>query len=151
MASGGMYDHIGGGFARYSVDERWLVPHFEKMLYDQALLVRVYTHAAAGLADRFDTSRWRQVVAETVGYVRREMTQAAGGFSSAPQSRGPVPHLDARRGAGGARTHRRPGRARVVRHHGRGQLRGALDPQSSRPAGPVGAPRRHRDGPPAPV
>ena len=47
MASGGMYDHIGGGFARYSVDERWLVPHFEKMLYDQALLLRVYAHAAA--------------------------------------------------------------------------------------------------------
>ena len=49
MASGGMYDHIGGGFARYSVDRQWLVPHFEKMLYDQALLVRVYTHAAVAL------------------------------------------------------------------------------------------------------
>ena len=46
MASGGIYDHLGGGFSRYSVDEKWLVPHFEKMLYDQALLVRVYTHAA---------------------------------------------------------------------------------------------------------
>ena len=49
MASGGMYDHIGGGFARYSVDREWLVPHFEKMLYDQALLVRVYAHAAVAL------------------------------------------------------------------------------------------------------
>ena len=46
MASGGMYDHIGGGFARYSVDEKWLLPHFEKMLYDQALLVRPYLHAS---------------------------------------------------------------------------------------------------------
>ena len=45
MAAGGIYDHLGGGFARYSVDERWLVPHFEKMLYDQALLARVYLHA----------------------------------------------------------------------------------------------------------
>src|SRR5204862_2326195 len=45
MASGGIYDHLGGGFARYSVDDRWLVPHFAKMLYDQALLVRVYLHA----------------------------------------------------------------------------------------------------------
>ena len=53
MASGGMYDHIGGGFARYSVDREWLVPHFEKMLYDQALLVRVYPHAAR----RLGTSR----------------------------------------------------------------------------------------------
>ena len=49
MASGGMYDHIGGGFARYSVDREWLVPHFEKMLYDQALLVRVYLQALAVL------------------------------------------------------------------------------------------------------
>ena len=62
MASGGIYDHIGGGFARYSVDERWLVPHFEKMLYDQALLVRVYAHAASATG----TERWRAVVAETV-------------------------------------------------------------------------------------
>jgi uncharacterized protein YyaL (SSP411 family) len=94
MASGGMYDHIGGGFARYSVDEKWLVPHFEKMLYDQALLVRLYAHAAAGLADRFDTSRWRQVVAETVGYVLRDLRQPGGGFSSAEDadSAGPDGH-----------------------------------------------------------
>ncbi len=57
MASGGIYDHVGGGFARYSVDERWLVPHFEKMLYDQALLVRVYAHAAAAVS----VDRWRHV------------------------------------------------------------------------------------------
>ena len=52
MASGGMYDHIGGGFARYSVDREWLVPHFEKMLYDQALLVRVYLHAYLVFGER---------------------------------------------------------------------------------------------------
>jgi hypothetical protein len=91
MASGGMYDHIGGGFARYSVDEKWLVPHFEKMLYDQALLVRLYARAASGLGDRFDTSRWRQVVSETVGYVLREMTQPDGGFSSAQDADSPGP------------------------------------------------------------
>src|SRR3954452_5462370 len=56
MASGGMYDHIGGGFARYSVDRQWLVPHFEKMLYDQALLVRTYVHAWL----LFGEPRWRQ-------------------------------------------------------------------------------------------
>jgi uncharacterized protein YyaL (SSP411 family) len=79
MASGGMYDHLGGGFARYSVDNVWLVPHFEKMLYDQALLARVYLHAwqATGL------DRYRQVVDESVGYVLRELRHAAGGFYSA--------------------------------------------------------------------
>ncbi|MEY3482026.1 MAG: hypothetical protein RLZ40_69, partial [Actinomycetota bacterium] len=79
MASGGMYDHLGGGFARYSVDEKWLVPHFEKMLYDQALLLRPYLHASLALQD----PRWRQVVEETVGYVLRDMTSPEGAFYSA--------------------------------------------------------------------
>jgi uncharacterized protein YyaL (SSP411 family) len=87
MASGGMYDHIGFGFARYSVDREWLVPHFEKMLYDQALLVRVYAHAAVAL----DEPRWRQIVAETVEYVRRDLRQPAGGFSSAEDADSPGP------------------------------------------------------------
>ena len=87
MASGGMYDHIGGGFARYSVDREWLVPHFEKMLYDQALLVRVYTHAATTLHE----SRWRQVVTETIDYVLRDLRQPAGGFSSAEDADSPGP------------------------------------------------------------
>ena len=87
MASGGMYDHIGGGFARYSVDREWLVPHFEKMLYDQALLVRVYAHAAVAL----DEPRWRQVVAETVEYVLRDLRQPGGGFSSAEDADSPGP------------------------------------------------------------
>jgi len=79
MASGGIYDHLGGGFARYSVDDRWLVPHFEKMLYDQALLVRVYLHAwqVTGL------DRYRQVLDETVGYVLDQLRDPSGGFYSA--------------------------------------------------------------------
>jgi uncharacterized protein YyaL (SSP411 family) len=78
MASGGIYDHVGGGFARYSVDARWLVPHFEKMLYDQALLARVYLHAwqVTGHA------RYLQVLEETVGYVLRDLRHPDGGFYS---------------------------------------------------------------------
>jgi uncharacterized protein len=87
MASGGIYDHLGGGFSRYSVDERWLVPHFEKMLYDQALLLRVYSHAAVATS----TDRWRQVVAETVGYVLRDLRQPGGGFASAEDADSPGP------------------------------------------------------------
>ena len=88
MASGGIYDHIGGGFARYSVDAQWLVPHFEKMLYDQALFVRVYTHAAVvtGLA------HYRQVVEETVEYVLRDLRHAAGGFYCAEDADSPDEH-----------------------------------------------------------
>ena len=79
MAAGGMYDQLGGGFHRYSVDARWLVPHFEKMLYDQATLVRAYLHAwlVAG------QERHRQVVEETVDYVLRDLRHADGGFFSA--------------------------------------------------------------------
>jgi uncharacterized protein len=79
MASGGIYDHLGGGFARYSVDAMWLVPHFEKMLYDQALLARVYLHAWQ-LTGR---ERYRQVLDETVGYVLRDLRHPDGGFFSA--------------------------------------------------------------------
>ena len=79
MASGGIYDHIGGGFSRYSVDEMWLVPHFEKMLYDQALLLRVYAHAAVV----FDSSNYRQICNEIVEYVLRDLRDDGGGFFSA--------------------------------------------------------------------
>ena len=79
MAAGGMYDHIGGGFARYSVDEKWLVPHFEKMLYDQALLAKVYLHAWLVT----QSPRHRQVVEEIVGYLVRDMRHELGGFYSA--------------------------------------------------------------------
>ncbi len=79
MASGGIYDHLGGGFARYSVDERWMVPHFEKMLYDQALLARVYLHAWQVTGE----ARYRQVLDETIGYVLRDLRHPSGGFFSA--------------------------------------------------------------------
>jgi uncharacterized protein YyaL (SSP411 family) len=79
MAEGGMYDHVGGGFARYSVDAQWLVPHFEKMLYDNALLARAYLHAWQATGD----DSHRRVVEETLGWVMREMTSPEGGFYSA--------------------------------------------------------------------
>ncbi len=88
MASGGIYDHIGGGFARYSVDVKWLVPHFEKMLYDQALMVRVFTHAASLTGE----ARYRQVVEETVGYVLRDLRHPSGGFYSAEDADSPDGH-----------------------------------------------------------
>ena len=78
MAEGGMYDQIGGGFARYSVDHRWLVPHFEKMLYDNAQLARVYLHAWQVTGNDF----YRRITEETLDYVLREMRHEDGGFYS---------------------------------------------------------------------
>jgi uncharacterized protein YyaL (SSP411 family) len=78
MARGGMYDQLGGGFHRYSTDDRWLAPHFEKMLYDNALLSAAYTEAFQATREPF----YRQVVAETLAYVLREMTSPAGPFYS---------------------------------------------------------------------
>lgn len=79
MAAGGMFDWVGGGFHRYSVDRAWLVPHFEKMLYDNALLARVYGAAGVALAE----PRWCSVARETAEYLLREMQSAPGGFYSA--------------------------------------------------------------------
>ena len=79
MAAGGMYDLLGGGFHRYSVDERWLVPHFEKMLYDNALLVPAYLHAWVVTGNR----RYREVVEQTLTYMLRELRLPEGGFASA--------------------------------------------------------------------
>jgi uncharacterized protein len=79
MAAGGMYDLVGGGFHRYSVDEAWLVPHFEKMLYDNALLASAYLHAWVVTGE----SRYRRVVEETLDYLVREMRLPDGGFASA--------------------------------------------------------------------
>ncbi len=79
MASGGMYDQIGGGFARYSVDVQWLVPHFEKMLYDNAALTRVYLHAY----QLFGDPEHARIVRETLTYLEREMLDGEGGFYSA--------------------------------------------------------------------
>jgi len=79
MASGGIYDQLGGGFARYSVDKHWDVPHFEKMLYDQALIARVYLHAWQLTRD----PRWLQVLDETLSYVLGDLRDAGGGIYSA--------------------------------------------------------------------
>ncbi|HEY8695917.1 MAG TPA: thioredoxin domain-containing protein, partial [Chloroflexota bacterium] len=76
MARGGMYDQLGGGFHRYSVDAHWLVPHFEKMLYDNAQLALLYVHAFQLTGKAF----YRQVAEETLDYVAREMTSPEGGF-----------------------------------------------------------------------
>ncbi|HEX9387822.1 MAG TPA: thioredoxin domain-containing protein [Anaerolineales bacterium] len=78
MSRGGMYDVVGGGFSRYSVDNFWRVPHFEKMLYDNAQLARVYLHAWQITKD----SHFKQIVIETLDFVAREMTHPAGGFYS---------------------------------------------------------------------
>ena len=79
MAAGGMYDLLGGGFHRYSVDERWLVPHFEKMLYDNALLAPVYVHAWLVTGEE----RYRAVAEATLDYLLRELRLPEGGFASA--------------------------------------------------------------------
>ena len=76
MARGGIYDQLGGGFHRYATDAAWLVPHFEKMLYDNAQLARVYLHAWQATGDE----SYRRIVTETLDYVLREMTDPAGGF-----------------------------------------------------------------------
>src|SRR5437763_2203791 len=78
MAEGGMYDQLGGGFHRYSVDAKWLVPHFEKMLYDNALLTRLYLHVYQITKDESA----RRTAEETLDYVVREMTDAGGGLYS---------------------------------------------------------------------
>ena len=76
MANGGIYDQLGGGFSRYSVDQEWLIPHFEKMLYDNAQLVRLYadTYRLTG------HQKWKQIFEETIAYVLRDMTHPGGGF-----------------------------------------------------------------------
>jgi uncharacterized protein len=79
MAGGGMYDQVGGGFARYSVDARWVVPHFEKMLYDNALLARAYLHAFQVSGEAF----FERVTRETLDWALRELRQEEGGFASA--------------------------------------------------------------------
>ena len=78
MAQGGIFDHLAGGFARYSVDSRWLVPHFEKMLYDNALLTRVYNHAWRVTGNEY----FREITNKTFDYLLRYMSDPAGGFYS---------------------------------------------------------------------
>src|SRR4051812_14249199 len=78
MANGGIYDQLGGGFHRYSTDSKWLVPHFEKMLYDNAQLIRIYLHLFQITHEEY----FKRVAVETLEYVRREMLGPAGGFYS---------------------------------------------------------------------
>jgi uncharacterized protein len=80
MAEGGIYDHLGGGWARYSVDAHWLVPHFEKMLYDQAQLLGIYAAQVAMGGDQ--AARAREVIVETTAFLERELSDAAGGLWS---------------------------------------------------------------------
>ncbi len=79
IAAGGIYDQVGGGFARYSVDGEWFAPHFEKMLYDNAQLMSLYSEAFAVTG----RTRYREVVFETLAWLQREMTHPDGGFYSA--------------------------------------------------------------------
>src|SRR5207247_5504649 len=79
MARGGIYDQLAGGFARYSVDAGWVVPHFEKMLYDNALLLRVYAHWWRATGSRLA----ERVVRETAQFLLRDLRTAEGGFASA--------------------------------------------------------------------
>ncbi|MET1138799.1 hypothetical protein ABWW12_23235, partial [Bacillus subtilis] len=76
---GGIYDHVGYGFARYSTDDEWLVPHFEKMLYDNALLLIAYTEAYQITKNE----RYKQISEQIITFVRREMTDEKGAFYSA--------------------------------------------------------------------
>lgn len=78
MAAGGIYDHLGGGFCRYSVDERWMIPHFEKMLYDNAQLLRLYAEAFVLTGE----ACYREVAEQTAAWVLREMAISPGGYAS---------------------------------------------------------------------
>ena len=136
MARGGMYDQLGGGFHRYSVDEKWLVPHFEKMLYDNAQLATVYLHAFQATGDGF----FRRIATETLDYVLREMTSPEGGFYSAQDadSEGEEgkffvwtpDEVVSLLGAEDARLF-----MRHLRRHPRGELRGAQHPAPGAPPG----------------
>src|SRR6058998_4149540 len=87
MAAGGMHDHLGGGFHRYSVDRHWHVPHFEKMLYDQAQLASAYLDAFQITGD----TEFAATARDILDYVRRDMTSPEGGFYSAEDADSPVP------------------------------------------------------------
>ena len=97
MAAGGMHDHLGGGFHRYSVDEHWFVPHFEKMLYDQAQLAVSYLEAFQITGE----ARFADVARDIFAYVMRDLTDANGGFYSAEDADSPDPENPAHSGEGG--------------------------------------------------
>jgi len=117
-----MYDLVGGGFHRYSVDEQWLVPHFEKMLYDNALLVPAYLHAWVVTGEE----RYRQVVEETVEYMLRDLALPEGGFASSQDA-----DTDGVEGLTFTWTEDEgvPAELLLPFEHGRSIIRGELDPE----------------------
>jgi uncharacterized protein len=121
MALGGMYDLVGGGFHRYAVDERWLVPHFEKMLYDNALLASAYLHGWLVLGK----PRYREIVEETLDYVLRELAVEGGGFASSQDA-----DTDGVEGLTYTWTENEGAPAELLEpfEHGRSVLRGELAP-----------------------
>jgi uncharacterized protein len=122
MAEGGMYDLVGGGFHRYAVDAEWLVPHFEKMLYDNALLASLYLHAWVVTG----TERYREVVGETLDYVLRELALPDGGFASSQDA-----DTEGVEGLTFTWTAEEGAPAELLRpfEDGRSVLRGRLDPE----------------------
>jgi len=116
MALGGMRDHVGGGFHRYSVDGNWRVPHFEKMLYDQAQLVLAYVEAAQVTGDRY----FANVALDTLDYVRRDLTDPGGGFHSAEDADSVPPER-----AGEPQAHKMEGAFYVWRDEEIGEALGA--------------------------
>ena len=122
MAAGGMYDLVGGGFHRYSVDERWLVPHFEKMLYDNALLASTYLHAWVVTGE----PRYRAIVEETLDYVLRELRLPDGGLASAQDA-----DTNGVEGLTFTWTEEEGVPAELLQpfEHGRSIIRGSLDPE----------------------
>jgi uncharacterized protein len=123
MALGGMYDLVGGGFHRYSVDERWLVPHFEKMLYDNALLVPAYLHGWLVTGK----PRYREVAEETLEYLLRELALPEGGFASSQDA-----DTEGVEGLTFTWTEEEGAPAELLQpfEHGRFVLRGELDPET---------------------
>ena len=120
MAAGGMYDLLGGGFHRYSVDDRWLVPHFEKMLYDNALLAAAYLHGWLVTG----TDRYREIASETIEYMLRELLLPEGGLASAQDA-----DTDGVEGLTFTWTEDEGAPAGLLEpfEHGRSIIRGALD------------------------
>ena len=123
MAAGGMYDLVGGGFHRYSVDAQWLVPHFEKMLYDNALLVPPYLHAWLLTGEE----RYRAVAEQTLDYMVRELRLPSGGFASSQDA-----DTDAVEGLTYTWTAEEGAPAELLQpfEHGRSILRGAFDDET---------------------
>ncbi len=122
MAAGGMYDVVGGGFHRYSVDEQWLVPHFEKMLYDNALLVPAYLHAWVVTGNE----RYRRVAEETCDYLLRDLSLPEGGFASSQDA-----DTEGVEGLTYTWTEEEGVPAELLRpfEHGRSIIRGEVDPE----------------------